>query len=225
MKIKELIIILVIFAAIVAGCGKNNRKVESSNYDPGRDNAVNKPHTLDSLRNVEVSEPAGEIDNSYDDSDIINDPAGQWAMEVKASSSYVGTKTNIKNDEWSPKQLIGKPDVEVYGNDPKAWAAHTENGKPEWVRLKYPNPVYATEVRIRENYNPGAVSKVELIDTEGIPHVVWNGTDTTKKGNQVRYFIVRFKQKPYKTNEVKISLSPGTIAGWEEIDAVQLVGN
>jgi hypothetical protein len=207
---------MILFAILITGCGKKLTSVQT-----GKDS---EPLVqTESTNNVEVSDK-GEISTSMDDSNIINDTEGQWAIDAEASSSYAGITKGVKNDKWSPAQLIGRPDVELYGEDPKAWAAETKNGKSEWIKLKYQTPVNATEVRIRENYDPGAIAKVELLDTSGKSHIIWEGTDTTTKGNQVRYFIVRFKRTTYKTNEIKITLSQETAAGWAEIDAVQLIG-
>lgn len=87
--------------------------------------------------------------------------------------------------------------------------------------LKYPKPVHATAVRIRESYGSGAVIKVELFDEQGSAHTAWAGNDPT---TQLNYLMVTMPKTTYKTARVKITLATNVIPGWNEIDAVQLVG-
>jgi hypothetical protein len=76
-------------------------------------------------------------------------------------------------------------------------------------------------VRIRESCGSGAVIKVETFDEKGAPHIVLAGTDPTKELN---YFLVKFDKTTYKTDRVKVTLATNIVPGWNEIDAVQLVG-
>ena len=64
-------------------------------------------------------------------------------------------------------------------------------------------------------------TKVEIFDDKGAPHTVWSGNDPTKELN---YFPVKFDKTTYKTDRVKVTLATNVVPGWNEIDAVQLVG-
>jgi hypothetical protein len=147
-----------------------------------------------------------------------NDPDGQWAIQAKASSSYQDAEGVAA---WSANQATGAPNVENYGDDGKAWAPKSPEGGIEWLDLTFPKAVFATEVRIRESCGSGAVIKVEVFDEKGAPHVVWAGNDPTKELN---YFPVKFDKTTYKTDRVKVTLATNVVPGWNEIDAVQLVG-
>jgi hypothetical protein len=149
---------------------------------------------------------------------IKNDPDGQWAIQAKASSSYQDAEGATA---YSGNQATGAPNVERYGDDGKAWAPKSPDGGIEWLDLTFPKPVFATEVRIRESCGSGAVIKVETFDDKGAPHVVWAGNDPTKELN---YFLVKFDKATYKTDRVKVTLATNVVPGWNEIDAVQLVG-
>ena len=118
-------------------------------------------------------------------------------------------------------QATGAPNVEVYADDGNAWAPKTQASGIEWLDLKYPRPVHATEVRVRESFNSGTVIKVELIDDGGTAHTVWAGNDPTTGLN---YLLVKFPKTDYKTAEVKVTLATNISPGWKEIDAAQLVG-
>ena len=150
--------------------------------------------------------------------EIKNDPDGQWASEATASSSYNDAQGDAG---WSPKQATGAPNVDKYSDDGHAWAPKTQDGGIEWLDLKYLKPVHAAEVRVRESLGSGAVIKVELFDEAGAAHTVWQGVDPTKELN---YLILKFKTTDYRVNRVKVTLATNVIPGWNEIDAVQLVG-
>ena len=164
-----------------------------------------------------------KLSEALDEDKILNDSKGQWASDAEASSAY-GSASG-KNQSWSPEQMIGEPDVNAYGDNGKGWATKDSDKGIEWVKLTFPKAVYAEEIRIRQNFNPGAVIKIELIDEKGKSHVVWNGTDKTKyKDKSIQYFIAKFEKTDYKTKTVKITLSTNLVKGWNEIDAVQLIG-
>jgi hypothetical protein len=150
--------------------------------------------------------------------EIKHDPDGQWASEATASSSYNDAQGDAG---WSPKQATGAPDVDKYSDDQHAWAPKTQDGGIEWLDLKYLRPVRASEVRVRESLGSGAVIKVELFDEAGTAHTVWQGVDPTRELN---YLILKFKLTEYRVNRVKVTLATNLIPGWNEIDAVQLVG-
>jgi hypothetical protein len=149
---------------------------------------------------------------------IKHEPDGQWAAEATASTSYNDAQGDAS---WSAKQATGAPDVEKYSDDGHAWAPKTEDGGIEWLDLKYAKPVHAAEVRIRESMGSGAVVKVELFDAAGAGHIIWSGNDPT---TQLNYLTLQFKPTDYLVNRVKVTLATNVIPGWNEIDAVQLVG-
>jgi hypothetical protein len=151
--------------------------------------------------------------------EIKNDPKGQWAIAATASSTYNDAKGN---DGWSANQATGAPNVDKYADDGKAWTSKTPDAGIEWLDLKYPRPVHAEEIRIRESCGSGAVIKVELFDDQGTSHTAWAGNDPT---TDLNYLIVKVPKTGYKTDRVKITLATNVVPGWNEIDAVQLVGS
>ena len=58
-------------------------------------------------------------------------------------------------------------------------------------------------------------------DEQGVPHTVWTGADSTKT---LDYLVVEFPKTTFKTGRVKLTLATNVVGGWNEIDAVQLVG-
>ena len=156
---------------------------------------------------------------SPEDARITADPHGQWASVAEASSSYTPTK-------YGPMQAAGGPKVVSYGDYADAWASRTEDGQEEWLKLAYATPVPAVGVRVRQTFNPGAVSKVEVFSADGRSAVVWSGQDTTAyEKNKIVWFSVTFAPPPFPVQSVKLTINSAAVKGWNEIDAVQLVGS
>lgn len=222
---KQLISLIVLLTFLVfIGCGKKQETTgQKSEQQTEQTTETNKK--ADSIKLAEEQkDKETKVKEALEEDKIINDTLGQWAIDAEASSSYAGDKPQ-KGASWAPDQLTAKPDVEHYGDDGKAWASLEQDKGLEWVKLTYPKAVFATEVRVRQTYNPGAIIKVELIDDNGKSHTVWEGVDKTKyEKDKIQYLKVSFDKTTYKTKIVKITLATNSVPGWNEIDAVQLVG-
>ena len=149
---------------------------------------------------------------------IAKDANGQWAVTASASSSY---NNAAGHDDYSPFQATGAPNVEAEGDDGRAWSSKDPDAGIEWLDLQYSKPVFASAVRVRESYGAGTIAKVDVYDEQGQPHTLWTGTDPTTGLN---YFILNFPKTTYKTNHIRVALATNVIPGFDEIDAVQLVG-
>jgi hypothetical protein len=153
------------------------------------------------------------------ETDYPQDPRGQWAVTAEASSQY-------GPDRYSAMQATGAPNCPSPGDHPEAWIGKTIDGGAEWLLLHYAKPVHATEVRVRQSYNPGAIVKVEVLNDAGTATVVWSGPDKTAyRWNQVGWLVAKFPATAQPVNAVRLSLDTASVKGWNEIDAVQLVGD
>jgi hypothetical protein len=233
MKTKIFAITTILIFLSFVGCGKIKETVEKK-VDETATKEVEK-QTQEVSKQIQQADSlmksAGEeidkeakIKEALDEEKILADENGQWAIVADASSSYAGEKAD-KKASWSPNQMTGKPNVESYGDHGEAWAPKDPNKGIEWVKVTFPKSVNATDVRIRQTYGPGAIIKVELIDDKGSSHTVWEGVDKTKyEPDKIKYFVASFDKTAYKTKVVKITLATNSVPGWNEIDAVQLVG-
>jgi hypothetical protein len=176
------------------------------------------PGSADAAASAETTAKMAAAEWALKQDDIKRDPNGEWAIQATASSSY---NDALGTAQWSSNQATGAPDVDKYGDDGHAWTSKTPDGGIEWLDLKYPKPVYATEVRVRESCGSGAVIKVEVYDEKGGAHAVWQGNDPT---TELNYLMVKFPKTTFKTDRVKVTLATNVVPGWNEIDAVQLVG-
>lgn len=178
------------------------------------------PETANSSASAsaETTAKMAAADWALKQNEIKSDPNGQWAIQATASSTYNDAEGTAS---WSANQATGAPNVEKYADDGAAWTSKTPDGGIEWLDLKFPKPVHATEVRVRESFGSGAVIKVEVYDEQGAAHAVWQGNDST---TDLNYLMVKFPKTTFRTDRVKVTLATNVVPGWNEIDAVQLVG-
>jgi hypothetical protein len=122
---------------------------------------------------------------------------------------------------WSPEQATGPRDTFQGGDMQTAWASRTPDGQAEWLLLGYDKPVDIAEVHIWETYNPGAVTKVTAMLDDGTEVPLWEGEDptTVTPGD----FAVKVEGN-VQAKRVKVYIDSQTHPGWNEIDAVELVG-
>lgn len=173
----------------------------------------------------QAADKKAAIERALKEQTIVEDAKGQWAVSATASSTYSYDKSPTANLEYTAMKATGKPDVESYGDAGSSWTSEKSDGGIEWLELGFATPVNATELRIRQNFNPGAVVKLELIDEAGSRHTVWEGVDETVYPPSTTSWLVRsFEKTGYKAKGARITLATNAVPGWNEIDAVQLIG-
>lgn len=141
----------------------------------------------------------------------------QYASSVINFSSQWSTTT------WSAAQALGAPNVPAYGDNSNAWLASVKDGTSEFIALGYPTAVYSYGATIRETSGSGMVTKVEVRDTGGVWHTVWQGKDPNVEGKIADYFVT-WPVTTYKANAVRVNTNTNATTTWEEIDSVQLSG-
>ncbi len=86
--------------------------------------------------------------------------------------------------------------------------------------MGFPRAQPATAIRIHENNAPGALIEVIALGTGGRSRVVWRGDDPTRAPG---VFTVP-ADTDFDVKRVRVVLDTRRVGGWNEIDAVQLVG-
>jgi hypothetical protein len=122
---------------------------------------------------------------------------------------------------WGEEQATGAPDTHQAGDISTAWASRLPDGGEEWLSLDYSNQVFLAEVRVRETYNPGAISKVAAVLPNGQEQIIWEGV--TEPGEAPIEKVFPVSGNIYAKG-VKVYLDTRRVPGWNEIDAVELVG-
>jgi hypothetical protein len=138
----------------------------------------------------------------------------QWAIAAEASSQF-------GFPDWSVTRATGAPAINACADDSRAWASARGNAV-EWLRLRYAQPVYATEVRIYQTLGRGAIFRVSLVNEAGAAQRVWEGEDTDSTCPGVLSVVV--PQTAERIVGVHIDLDESRTGFWNQIDAVELVG-
>lgn len=122
---------------------------------------------------------------------------------------------------WGEEQVVGPPDTHQSGDISTAWASKLPDGGEEWLKLDYSNAVWLAEVRVRETYNPGAISRVAAVLPNGSEITLWEGVADPVPAPADSSFAVPGN---IQAASVKVYLDTRRVRGWNEIDAVELVG-
>ena len=123
--------------------------------------------------------------------------------------------------EWGPEQATGAPDTMEAGDLSTAWASLEPDAGPEWLEVSFAKAVEIDEIRIRETFNPGAVCKITAFSNENVEIVLWEGV---KNPILAPTDMVVWPVLGIKSDRIKIHLDTKRIHGWNEIDAVEIIG-
>ncbi|MEZ5963482.1 MAG: hypothetical protein R3F56_06520 [Planctomycetota bacterium] len=129
-------------------------------------------------------------------------------------------KRQAAGADWSALQAVGPPDADPGRDDPKAWAPRDPQMGRQWLELLYGRAERATGVRIYEVNSPGAVSQVQARDAGGTWHTLWSGTPPAG----TRPLTLTFPATDFPTQAIRVVLDTDRTSGWNEIDAVELLG-
>lgn len=121
---------------------------------------------------------------------------------------------------WSPEQATGPADTPRAGDAQTAWATWQADAPGEWLELTYDRVVSVAELQIHENDKPGAIARVLIGDGVGPLKVVFEGTYPVKEDRNV----LKIRAGGVPGRVVRLELASERVAGWNEIDAVELIG-
>lgn len=139
----------------------------------------------------------------------------QWATEVLEFSSEL---TPI---QYSAQQILGKPNVlPAGGESPNAWTPDRPN-KKEFIKVGFENPIQIKQIAIAESYNPSAIFKIFVYDTEGREHLIntFNPRIIPYKGRMLNIFL---QETSYKVAAIKMELDGAAVPDYFSIDAIAI---
>ncbi len=140
----------------------------------------------------------------------------QWAVSARASSQY-------GNPNWAASQAVGEPNVFECGDNTSAWASFNSD-TVEWIELTFKTPVIPTEINIYQSFNPSQIVQVQMITTDGSKYNAWEGYPELVENCPDQMTITDLNKK-IKINKLRITIDQRVSGwGWNEIDAVELVG-
>ena len=142
----------------------------------------------------------------------------QWAISAEASSTYA-------DPEWAAEQATGEPDTDRCGDYQSAWAS-SGSDSVDWLELQFETPVYVSAVNIVQTFNANQVAKVELLGNFGRSLTIYEQAPVQVDQPCPYMLSILVEKTPALYNSVRITLDQSVLGlGWNEIDAVQLVGD
>lgn len=128
----------------------------------------------------------------------------------------------VAGEPWGPEQATGQPDTLEAEDAPSAWCPLEPDAGAEWLLVHFEKKVSIAEVRVRESFNPGAVTRVSAVFEDGTSSLLWEGQ--ADAGARVPDdFVVRI-EGTVTGQSILIELDTARRPGWNAIDAVELVG-
>ncbi|HUF62922.1 MAG TPA: hypothetical protein VMN36_12665 [Verrucomicrobiales bacterium] len=124
---------------------------------------------------------------------------------------------------WGHEQAAGEPDTHQPGDIPSAWASKRPDGGEEWIQLDYDDLVDLHQVNVVESHNPGAISKVSALLPDGSETTIWEGALEASAEDELVTSEFHVNHA-LRAQSIKVYLDTTRVSGWNEIDAVQLIG-
>ncbi|HAR19103.1 MAG TPA: hypothetical protein DCR46_00455 [Cytophagales bacterium] len=138
----------------------------------------------------------------------------QWASKVLEVSSELSSKQN------AALQALGAPSVFPQGgNSPSAWEPGSKT-KIQFIKIGFKKPMKPQQIVVAENYKPGAVSKIVLIDKTGKEHVVKRLKPKPIK-EEKRILCLPLQHIDFETTSMKLYLD---IKNFEEMPQIDAIG-
>ena len=155
--------------------------------------------------------------------EALNDPDPEVRRRAKAAilMELPVAVSPKRIPRWHARKAAGPPDANANQDHPNAWASKRGNMGMQWLELDYRKPMKVHLIRVFEVNRPGALAEVVGYDEQGKAHSLWKGVDPTKQPG-----IFEFKIKPtdFRVARLRLILDTNRVSGWNEIDAVEIVG-
>ena len=149
----------------------------------------------------------------------ISDSKTYWATKIVNYSSQYS-----KNSK-SATQVLGKPNVMPTGGDAKtAWCIKEKKGKEQngeaYITVGFDKVILLQQIVIAENYNPGAIKRVQIISEDGTIEDVY--TKEAAGSTEDKHLLYIFLEKPssFYVSQVKLIMDPNAVDGQNQIDAI-----
>lgn len=155
-----------------------------------------------------VSWVRGELEQ-FEGSVGINEgsPGGSAATRIQGTRVLSGP----------PSAVCGPPDTEEQGSHTNAWSPRQADRGWEWIEVDFAEPIHPESVIVVENFNPGAIVKIERLAVDGQWVEIWSGNDTATDETPELWIEC---PEIEATSTVRVILDTTRIPGFNQIDAV-----
>ena len=140
-----------------------------------------------------------------------------WATKV----SKVSSQRASGKEPYAPDQVIGEPNALPLGEpNSQAWSPKRDDEKEEFIEIRFSKSLLAKQVAVIENTNPGSITKIELVDTNGKHHEVYKNENPGPLAVKSRVLTVSFPAAKYRTIGVVVTMNTAAVGGVNQIDAI-----
>jgi outer membrane protein OmpA-like peptidoglycan-associated protein len=161
--------------------------------------------------------------------DISAQKTTQWASTIVRYSSQPSkfSEPKEKSEFCSAKQALGAPNaVSGFSISQYSWSPETANSnRDEFLHVEFGIPMKVRQFAIVESLNPGAIRRVDLIDTRGKFHKVYEASSLRPAYTPMRVFSKKIPVTDYKVVGLKVYLKTSAIKGFNQIDAIAISNN
>jgi hypothetical protein len=149
---------------------------------------------------------------------LQNGQVRQWAAGAEADTEFA-------DPEWAAIQATDAPNTARCGDYQTAWASAGSDTVDTLV-LTYTLSVYVTGINIVQSFNPDQVSKVELLGVFDRPISVYESQPTQVDQPCPYTLFIPVEKTDSQFNKIRITVDQSILGlGWNQIDAVELVGD
>lgn len=141
-------------------------------------------------------------------------------------SRVVSFTSEYSQTNWQAGNLIGPPSSNLtYGDITTAWCP-ARSDQNQILELAFDTEVYIKKIRLYENYNGGACTRLEALNPDTNEYEeLWSSTpDSVRTCSFYLIFEPEFEIAAFKSNQIRVSLTLEGRDMFSEIEAVEIVG-
>lgn len=147
-----------------------------------------------------------------------------YAQRVYWASEVLDFSSELSNQEYSAKQVLGKPNVMPQGGDnPGAWMPSRPN-KLEFLSVTFDKSIRVEQIVIVESFNPSTLFEIYLYDKNGNEYLVYT-FDPKPIDLNSRLLRINIDKTKYQVKVMKIIIDGRKVPGYAGIDAIGISGS
>lgn len=147
-----------------------------------------------------------------------------YAQRVYWASEVLDFSSELSNQEYSAKQVLGKPNVMPQGGDnPGAWMPSRPN-KLEFLSVTFDKSIRVEQIVIVESFNPSTLFEIYLYDKNGNEYLV-HTFDPKPIDLNSRLLRINIDKTKYQVKVMKIIIDGRKVPGYAGIDAIGISGS
>ncbi|KAK3106160.1 hypothetical protein FSP39_013995 [Pinctada imbricata] len=133
---------------------------------------------------------------------------------------------SLFSDRSSAREIIGLPNVyPTYGNNTQAWSpAPDDINNPQFIVVRFKDPLFVEEINIYETYHGGAVWKIEGLNGDGKWKVLMEKSKQSLQDIEKANIYNATINIDWSTSQLKVSIDCTKSGKAVQIDAIRMTG-